>query len=107
MQKSATNHNHYRDVDMDGEWEPRMIDNPACAGISGCGDWKSPEINNPLYKGTWKAPMIGNPDYKVESLESLYSSHSITYSRTPSHFSSNHITHLHIATSLPLSLHGD
>ena len=50
---------------MDGEWEPRQIDNPACKGISGCGPWKAPEISNPLYVGVWKAPMVDNPDYKV------------------------------------------
>merc|ERR1712055_542321 len=32
------------DDDMDGEWEPPMIDNPAYKGV-----WKHPEIDNPDY----------------------------------------------------------
>merc|ERR1712055_1105092 len=39
------------DDDMDGEWEPPMIDNPA-------------------YKGVWKHPEIDNPDYSPD--EELY-----------------------------------
>lgn len=38
------------DNDMDGDWEPPMIDNPACKGVSGCGPWKKPLVSNPLYK---------------------------------------------------------
>lgn len=37
------------DDEMDGEWEPPMIDNPD-------------------YKGEWKPKQIDNPDYKVHFL---------------------------------------
>ncbi|KIH44305.1 calreticulin family protein, partial [Ancylostoma duodenale] len=52
------------DNDMDGDWEPPMIDNPACKGVSGCGPWKKPLIPNPLYKGKWVRPRIPNPAFK-------------------------------------------
>ena len=38
------------DVDIDGDWEPPLIDNVNCKGLSGCGPWKQPTIPNPLYK---------------------------------------------------------
>jgi calnexin len=50
--------------DMDGEWEAPLIDNPACAQVSGCGEWKPPMVANPSYKGKWKPPKIDNPKYK-------------------------------------------
>lgn len=50
--------------DMDGEWEAPLIDNPACAGVSGCGEWKRPMVANPAFKGKWKPPKIDNPTYK-------------------------------------------
>lgn len=49
------------DDDEDGEWEPPIIDNPACK--VGCGKWEPPMISNPVYKGKWSAPMIDNPKY--------------------------------------------
>lgn len=49
----------------DGEWKPKMIDNPKCAEV-GCGEWKPPMKTNPAYKGKWKAPMIDNPKYVGE-----------------------------------------
>uniref|UniRef100_A0AC34QHH9 Calnexin n=1 Tax=Panagrolaimus sp. JU765 TaxID=591449 RepID=A0AC34QHH9_9BILA len=52
------------DVEMDGEWEPKLIANPKCAGISGCGKWSQPMKPNPAYKGKWEPPMISNPNYK-------------------------------------------
>uniref|UniRef100_T1J0K3 Calreticulin n=1 Tax=Strigamia maritima TaxID=126957 RepID=T1J0K3_STRMM len=53
------------DDEMDGEWEPPMIDNPEYKG-----DWKPKQIDNPLYKGAWVHPEIDNPDYVAE--ENLY-----------------------------------
>lgn len=50
--------------DMDGEWEAPLIDNPACAKVSGCGEWKPAKIANPAFKGKWKVPKIDNPNYK-------------------------------------------
>ncbi|KAF0301673.1 Calnexin [Amphibalanus amphitrite] len=52
------------DTEMDGEWEPALISNPACANAPGCGPWKAPMVDNPAYKGKWRAPMIDNPAYK-------------------------------------------
>jgi len=52
------------DIEMDGDWEAALIDNPLCASVSGCGPWKQPTIDNPAYKGKWFAPMINNPGYK-------------------------------------------
>lgn len=52
------------DIEMDGDWEAPLIDNPVCASASGCGPWKQPMIDNPAYKGKWFAPMINNPGYK-------------------------------------------
>uniref|UniRef100_UPI0025419372 calnexin-like n=1 Tax=Euleptes europaea TaxID=460621 RepID=UPI0025419372 len=53
------------DEEMDGEWEAPQIPNPKCEkGVSGCGEWVRPLINNPNYKGKWKPQMIDNPDYQ-------------------------------------------
>ncbi|KAF5302935.1 hypothetical protein FQA39_LY02115 [Lamprigera yunnana] len=52
------------DDEMDGAWEPSLIDNPACANSAGCGKWDPPLINNPNYKGKWRPPLIDNPNYK-------------------------------------------
>merc|ERR1712212_85008 len=49
------------DDEMDGEWEPPMIDNPDYKG-----EWKPAEIDNPEYKGKWIHPEIDNPDYDAE-----------------------------------------
>lgn len=46
------------DDEMDGEWEPPMIDNPEYKG-----EWKPKQIPNPSYKGPWIHPEIDNPDY--------------------------------------------
>jgi len=46
------------DDDLDGEWEPPMIDNPDYKG-----EWVAPMIDNPNYKGPWEHPKIANPDY--------------------------------------------
>jgi len=50
------------DDDMDGEWEPPMIDNPEYKG-----EWKPKQIDNPAYKGVWKHPEIDNPDYSEDA----------------------------------------
>jgi len=52
------------DDEMDGDWEPALINNPACAAAPGCGPWAKPMIDNPDYKGKWFAPMINNPGYQ-------------------------------------------
>ncbi|KAK6055422.1 calreticulin family protein [Cooperia oncophora] len=46
------------DDEMDGEWEPPMIDNPEYKG-----EWKAKQIKNPAYKGKWIHPEIDNPEY--------------------------------------------
>ena len=46
------------DDEMDGEWEPPMIDNPEYKG-----EWKPRQIDNPEYKGAWVHPEIDNPEY--------------------------------------------
>lgn len=53
------------DDEMDGEWEPPMIDNPEYKG-----EWSPKQIDNPAYKGVWKHPEIDNPEYSPDS--SLY-----------------------------------
>jgi len=52
------------DDEMDGDWEPALINNPACASAPGCGPWSKPTIENPAYKGKWYPPMINNPGYQ-------------------------------------------
>ncbi|KAF4522130.1 hypothetical protein B566_EDAN012592 [Ephemera danica] len=49
------------DDEMDGEWEPPMIDNPAFKG-----EWKPKQIDNPAYKGVWVHPEINNPEYSPD-----------------------------------------
>lgn len=51
------------DDDMDGEWEPPLINNPKCEKV-GCGKWKAPMVDNPSFKGKWRPPLIDNPNYK-------------------------------------------
>lgn len=46
------------DDEMDGEWEPPMIDNPEYKG-----EWKPKQIKNEKYKGVWIHPEIDNPEY--------------------------------------------
>lgn len=43
---------------MDGEWEPVMIENPKYKG-----EWRPLRIANPLYVGTWKPRKIPNPGF--------------------------------------------
>ncbi|BFZ00166.1 hypothetical protein BsWGS_03205 [Bradybaena similaris] len=50
------------DDEMDGEWEPPMIDNPEYKG-----DWKPKQIDNPNYKGKWVHPEIDNPEYTPDA----------------------------------------
>ena len=69
-------------LEYSGDWEPALINNPACAAAPGCGPWTRPMIDNPAYKvllgsltfqlqnsmnysqGKWFAPMIANPGYQ-------------------------------------------
>lgn len=46
------------DEEMDGEWQPGKISNPAYKG-----EWKPRQIDNPAYKGAWVHPEIDNPEY--------------------------------------------
>merc|ERR1719402_449338 len=54
------------DDEMDGEWEPPMIDNPEYKG-----EWKPRQIDNPDYKGAWVHPEIDNPDYNPADAEGI------------------------------------
>merc|ERR1711887_460712 len=54
------------DDDMDGEWEPAMIDNPEYKG-----EWKPRQIDNPAYKGAWVHPEIDNPEYNADDAKDL------------------------------------
>ncbi|KAG5681532.1 hypothetical protein PVAND_010956 [Polypedilum vanderplanki] len=51
------------DDEIDGKWEPPLIENPLCEN-NGCGKWEQPMIANPEYKGKWRAPLIDNPNYQ-------------------------------------------
>ncbi|CAD6995383.1 calreticulin [Ceratitis capitata] len=46
------------DDEMDGEWEPPMVDNPDYKG-----EWQPKRLDNPDYKGEWEHPEIDNPEY--------------------------------------------
>ncbi|KAI3380913.1 hypothetical protein SNEBB_006229, partial [Seison nebaliae] len=50
------------DSQIDGEWEPKLIENSKCS--IGCGEWTAPMIKNPKYRGKWIRPKKKNPDYK-------------------------------------------
>jgi len=54
------------DDEMDGEWEPPMIDNPEYKG-----EWKARQIDNPDYKGAWVHPEIDNPEYNEEEAKTI------------------------------------
>jgi len=54
------------DDEMDGEWEPPMIDNPDFKG-----EWKPRQIDNPDYKGKWIHPEIDNPEYNADDAKEL------------------------------------
>jgi len=49
------------DDEMDGEWEPPMIDNPDFKG-----EWSPKQIDNPAYKGVWVHPEVDNPEYSPD-----------------------------------------
>ncbi|BFZ17017.1 hypothetical protein BsWGS_20056 [Bradybaena similaris] len=55
------------DDEMDGEWEPPMIDNPEYKG-----EWKPKQIDNPNYKGKWVHPEIDNPEYVQDDKLGIY-----------------------------------
>jgi len=54
------------DDEMDGEWEPAMIDNPEYKG-----EWKPKQIDNPDYKGPWVHPEIDNPEYNADDAKTI------------------------------------
>merc|ERR1712018_972271 len=54
------------DDEMDGEWEPPMINNPDYKG-----EWKPRQIDNPDYKGKWVHPEIDNPEYNADEAKDL------------------------------------
>merc|ERR1711953_164356 len=54
------------DDEMDGEWEPPMIDNPEYKG-----EWKPRQIDNPEYKGKWVHPEIDNPEYDADDAKDI------------------------------------
>ncbi|NP_999643.1 calreticulin precursor [Strongylocentrotus purpuratus] len=54
------------DDEMDGEWEPPMINNPEYKG-----EWAPKKIENPNYSGKWVHPEIENSEYEAD--ENLYS----------------------------------
>merc|ERR1712168_1167805 len=54
------------DDEMDGDWEPAMIDNPEYKG-----EWKPRQIDNPAYKGKWVHPEIDNPEYNADDAKDL------------------------------------
>jgi len=54
------------DDEMDGEWEPPMIDNPDFKG-----EWKPRQIDNPAYKGKWVHPMVPNPEYDADEVKEI------------------------------------
>jgi len=54
------------DDEMDGEWEPPMIDNPDYKG-----EWKPRQIDNPDYKGPWVHPEIDNPEYNEDEAKTI------------------------------------
>lgn len=47
-----------------GAFEGRLIANPKCVNVSGCGKWERPMKLNPRFKGVYKRRMIRNPEYK-------------------------------------------
>ena len=51
-------------LQMDGEWEAPLVENPRCKEAPGCGPWSPPLIDNPEYKGIWRPALIENPQYK-------------------------------------------
>jgi calreticulin len=55
------------DDEIDGAWEPPMIDNPEYKGA-----WTARQIDNPDYKGPWVHPEIDNPDYEEDPNLYLY-----------------------------------
>ena len=50
------------DPEMDGQWEPPLVNNPLYKG-----EWKPRMIDNPAYKGPYTHPLIDNPEYVSDS----------------------------------------
>ena len=55
------------DDEIDGAWEPPMIDNSEYKGT-----WKAKQIDNPAFKGPWVHPEIDNPEYSEDPNLYLY-----------------------------------
>jgi len=55
------------DNELDGEWESPMIPNPDFKG-----DWKPKMIENTAYKGEWVHPLIPNPEFQDDDNLYLY-----------------------------------
>lgn len=60
------------DEEMDGEWEPPVIQNPEYKG-----EWKPRQIDNPNYKGTWIHPEVDNPEYSPDAHIYAYDSFAV------------------------------
>lgn len=58
------------DTELDGEWEPPMIENPDFKG-----EWAARKIPNPDYKGPWVHPLIPNPEYEEDNEIYAFDSH--------------------------------
>ncbi|VVC32425.1 Concanavalin A-like lectin/glucanase domain,Calreticulin/calnexin, conserved [Cinara cedri] len=71
------------DNDMDGEWEPPLINNQKCEDRSGCGPWTRPLMKNPKYKGKWKQPLIDNPNYRGKWSPRLIENPDYFYDKNP------------------------
>ncbi|CAG0892149.1 unnamed protein product [Darwinula stevensoni] len=84
------------DEDMDGDWEPPLIENPKCMEAPGCGEWKQPKIANPAYKGRWYPPMIDNPKYKGKWAPRVISN--------PKYFQDDHPFHMTTVDALGFEL---
>jgi len=49
------------DEDVDGDWEPKTINNPEYKG-----PWRQKKIVNPAFKGHWQPTQLANDDHVVE-----------------------------------------
>lgn len=42
----------------------KLIPNPHCEKLAGCGPWSRPKMRNPKFRGMWKPAMVRNPRYR-------------------------------------------
>uniref|UniRef100_A0A1I7STR1 Calnexin n=1 Tax=Bursaphelenchus xylophilus TaxID=6326 RepID=A0A1I7STR1_BURXY len=84
------------DDEMDGEYEPKLLANPKCEGVSGCGKWEKPIIPNPAYKGPWSPPKIANPNFKGKWFPRII--------KNPNYFEANPYQQLKTITALGFEL---